>query len=356
MGGSTASDLAKVVPALGAARLDGKCRGLDDYCRANNMECGMVRVLPRASEDVFAMFDWVPQDLRGKQELPENTLSFGAPWLFANACAAPRTGHTVWPVPGIGQFLFQLVGPALFVAWPISWAAKINVTMEDTWSFTAAMQPKQFDAFWSNTFHCVLEATEAMWIPYGWTAVMVGLGDGTPHGGHAKTLMVPYANTQMLRRLCPGSALASMIASMEDLQRRNVADVLHKSAPAFAEWLRAALPSADAATMSGGSASGAGKEPRAARAASSAGGGGLGALALARVKKTKSLPPDSVPAAQPSPPETCAQPVPTSPASGGTPAPEEHAPAEEETALESTVVEAEVAKVGGDEGDHPDID
>ena len=237
--GTTGSALALLMKSLDMDRIKAKCEQLDDFCDKSKLECSMIRLVPRTS-DSFDAFEWVPGSLKDKQCLPENTSSFGSPWILRNAASAPRFGSKVWPCPGLGAFVAQITGPALYMMWPVAWTASINVSMDDAWTYTSSMQPKEFDAFWSQAvYHCALHPDEVLWLPYGWSAVMVSLEQDADDS--SKALLVPFANTKLLARTSQ-QAIRCMASCVENVLKTSTpTDPISKYAPAYKEWLRAAV-------------------------------------------------------------------------------------------------------------------
>ena len=239
--GTTAFELGKLVESLQSERIDSKCNQLDSFNEQNPLLCSMVRVQPR-DVDSFSKLEWLPASMKSASVFPENTSSFAAPWVLRISASSARFGAEVWPCPGLGAFVVQSQGPALFFLWPIAWTASINVGYDESWAYLSSLPAKEFEMFWGEAvFHCALHPTEVLWIPYGWAAVMVSM---EPTGKDSKALLVRMASTPMLSTT-PRPVLKTMLASMDNiLAAPELSDPIRKYAPAYREWVAAALNAA----------------------------------------------------------------------------------------------------------------
>lgn len=233
----TASSLASVVDSLDMQRIMAKVDTLDQFAAKERVDTCMVRVNPRDGTDVYGQLGWVPKNLAASGFLPGSFSTFGAPWVLRSAACAPRFGSSEWPNIGLGSFVVGLKGTALVVTWPMAWAAGINVNVDDAFSFFGAMHPRQFEGFWNNAaWHCAIDAAQAVWIPYGWSAVAISASfEGKP----SAQLLVPFASDRMAGHFSD-QALASVIRAMLLQQQvdKGQGSGVHKHFPHYLQWLR----------------------------------------------------------------------------------------------------------------------
>ena len=239
-----------MVATVGQELLTTRSRELKELVAKTDHASVMQRTTPSNMKD-FRKYNWVPASLKASARMPENTSSFALPWLFHNVKASSRYGWDVWPAIGCGGFFMPLEGKAMLIMWPMSAPASINVKYDQALGFYGQMAKDQFQKFWdSDVYHCLLEGTEAAWIPYGYAVVAVALADEA-----FTALWLPYSSTNMLEEV-PDSVVQHMMEATQivlDNEDLPPDSLFKRVSPAYMQWLTASVEGRGPERTEGGS-------------------------------------------------------------------------------------------------------
>ncbi len=233
------AELSQAFPALTTERTKRALEKLDQFSQRSNALTAQVRVnLKGSSVTAMESFAWVPEQLRVAMQLPENLLSFGAPWLLRNGKAAWRHGPATVPFWGLGQFLIPVKGSVAVLTWDMARLIELAISPAAGFDSLASLPASELRAFMAeNSEHMLLTEGRAAWVPFGWCSAWVSLLNSDV----SYVLQLPY--------LCPALAKSldsARLAAVVGLQEAFVGSTSDRAwAPisaAFKAWLRTQLP------------------------------------------------------------------------------------------------------------------
>ena len=144
-------------------------------------QCCQFRIKPSAqagSPYAYERCEWLPKTLRDSGCQPENTRTFGGPWLLANPVGFHRFGMSGLPLSGIGQFWAVLRGSVLVMTWPFATFLDVNVQPDAALEFMSEISVAEWDRLSGEASWAVCSPKHVVWIPYAHVALAVSLQDG----------------------------------------------------------------------------------------------------------------------------------------------------------------------------------
>ena len=229
--------ICSVIEAIGSEYMTHSRTKLDEYLECHPTET-KVLVRINGQRGTFSDGQWVPKDLRDLHALPENTGTFGSPWLLCHRKGA--WCHGPWEIPfwGIGQWVIGVEGAQWLLMWPTSLVSDLAVDIEQGIHVLAAMKKDTLrTALDTQVKQFLIGEGTAVWVPYGWVHVIAQLQDGD----FGYTLTVPYMSTLLCKQMDSGArkVVGKVLASY--IGHDNVKGIKpwRDIGPAFLTWFDA---------------------------------------------------------------------------------------------------------------------
>jgi len=142
--------------------------------------------------DTLQRMEWAPSEWRKHGSTPDALSTFGAPWLFASEAGATRSN---WVVPGVGQFLVQMEGTSILIAFPLKEAVELGNSMAAASEWATSLKLPTLMPWADIHFRAAtLEPRCVAWVPYGYCAYLVASVEGP-----TVTLAAPYFSTNIMK-------------------------------------------------------------------------------------------------------------------------------------------------------------
>jgi hypothetical protein len=160
----------------------------------------ILRLSKNVSE--LAKLEWVPTELQAKDDTsihPEELQSYGGPYLMNHSKYSSRFGNMRIPFTGWGHFFFPASGSYIICAWNFESLEKIGVGYDKGLDFLGKLSKEDAAVWCDKNIHTgVIESKGQLWIPYGWTYVLLAFGETFCHG-----VMQPIMSAKLAKDLDP---------------------------------------------------------------------------------------------------------------------------------------------------------
>lgn len=233
LAGPAIDSLNCIVEAMTTERLDDAMKTLNNYA-GTDMATSMQKVTPKGENDKWTNWGWVPQTMKDLHCIPEQSLSFGSPWLHRTLSGAHQWGIESIPFTGIGHFVHSTLGRVMVVAWSIEKLLDLAVKPESSMDATSAMNQKTFNKWWTQMMnHAIIDKGETVWVPPGFMTCMITLLDYPVNW----TLQIPVMAAPLLKHL--SDAVLDKIHSLASdyFKGRTNDKPWNRIMPSFIAWI-----------------------------------------------------------------------------------------------------------------------
>ena len=201
---------------------------------------GLLRLAPKgAPRDTLEGLAWVPEELKASGAVPEALRQYGAPWFVAHHKATLRATAGEYPFPGLGHVLVGLQGQFWVCAWPVRILLDLDVSPAGAMTFLSGQPAKHLATFFrTHGFHFLLKPNVSAWIPYGWQAICVAMGEPD----HSSLLHQPFMSSALASKEDTHVMQAVSEELLAFVRKNQTAAPWDKLATQFTSWLTTLSP------------------------------------------------------------------------------------------------------------------